>query len=57
VDSNILKALHFIITLLKEKNLEKLDVFAALFADQFKKLLGTTGYDFSKASTLFECIG
>lgn len=34
----------------------KIDIFVDLFADQFKKLLGI-GYDFSKAFTLFECIG
>lgn len=41
---------------MKEKSLAKIDIFVDLFADQFKKLLGT-GYDFSKALTLFECIG
>jgi hypothetical protein len=56
VDANLLKTLQYIISLMRETSLSKVDLFLDLFSDQFKKLLGT-GYDFSKALTLFECIG
>ncbi|EAR95791.1 CAS/CSE protein, carboxy-terminal protein (macronuclear) [Tetrahymena thermophila SB210] len=55
IDGNLLKTLFYIINLLKEKSLEKFDLFVGLFNDQFQKML-SEGYDFQRVSILFECV-